>query len=158
MRFPAFQTTRALFAATVLASTLGLVADRAAAQSVVAVVAHRFEVAMPIDTVLQRLRQAVARCWSDDYDSRALGRYREAAEIPSAASGGRASVRLEWVRVVNDKSGPMLKRAFDINLAQDGAVTHVTVLAYGPRTDVGRDIEAWVQGRERCFAERYPSP
>ena len=129
----------------------------AAAQSAVAVQVHTFRFAGTPDAALAKLRARTAKCWSDDYDSRVLGMYREVAEIPASAASG-ATVRLEWHKVRNDKTTGMLKRAFDIALTRDGGGTRVTVLAYIPRPDVGQDIEAWLAGREKCFAERYPSP
>jgi hypothetical protein len=129
----------------------------AAAQSVVAVPIHSFVFAGTPDVALARLRAAAARCWSDDYHSRVLGMYREVAEVPASASGG-ATVRLEWQRVVNDRPAGLLKRAFDIALRPEGGATRVTVLAYGPNREVGRDIEGWLAGNPKCFAGRYPSP
>ena len=131
----------------------------AAAQSAVAVPVHNFRFAGTPDAALAKLRERTAKCWSDDYDSRVLGMYREVAEIPAAAANG-ATVRLEWHKVRNDRSTGLLKRAFDIALSPPdrGGGTRVTVLAYIPRPDVGKDIEAWLAGREKCFEERYPSP
>ena len=143
-----------------IAAALALVLAAApplAAQSAVAVPIHSFRFAGTPDAALARLRAAVAKCWSDDYDSRVLGLYRETAEVPASAASG-ATVRLEWQKVRNDRPAGLLKRAFDIALVPDGGATRVTVLAYLPRSDVGHDIEAWLAGRERCFAGRYPSP
>ena len=150
---------RAAIAAVLFACPLLSAAPSgAAAQSAVAVPVHGFRYAGTPDAALQRLRAAVSRCWSDDYDSRVLGRYREAAEIPAAAGPGGATARLEWVRVTGDRPSGLLKRAFDIALAPDAGATRVTVLAYVPRPDVGRDIEAWLAGRQQCFAAKYPAP
>lgn len=128
-----------------------------AAQSVVAVPVLSFRFAGTPDAALARIRPVVARCWQDDYDSRVLGRYREVVDV-SAAPGGEVTVRLEWRRVVDDRAGDMLKRAFDIALVPDGGATRVTVLVYGPHSEVGRDVEAWFAGREKCFERRTPSP
>ena len=146
------KTAAALLSACAIAA-----AAPGAAQSVVAVPIHTFRFARSPDAALARLRIAVAKCWSDDYHSRVLGLYREVADVPASAAGG-ATVRLEWQRVVNDTTAGLLKRAFDIALVPDGGATRVTVLAYGPHFEVGRDIEAWLAGRAKCFEGRYPSP
>lgn len=142
--------------AAALALCLATIAPLAA-QSAVAVQIHNFRFAGPPDAALAALRAAVARCWNDDYDSRVHGLYREAAEIPASAAQG-TTVRLEWQRVRGEKSVGLLKRAFDIALVPEGGATRVTVLAYGPNREVGRDIEAWLAGRAKCFEGRYPSP
>ena len=129
----------------------------AAAQSAVAVPVHAFRFAGPPDAALARLRTAVEKCWNDEYDSRVLGHYREGAEVPARAAGG-ATLRLEWRRVVGDRTAGLLKRAFDIALVPDGGATRITVLAYGPYFEVGRDVEAWLAGRTRCFERNRPMP
>ena len=129
----------------------------AAAQSAVAVPVHNFRFAGPPEAALAQLRKAAAECWSDDYDSRVLGPYRQVAEIPASAAGG-ATVRLEWRRVVGEKTAGLLKRAFDIALVAEGGATRVTVLVYGPYSEVGRDVEAWLAGRAQCFERYRPSP
>jgi hypothetical protein len=118
---------------------------------------HNFRFAGAPDAALARLRVAVERCWSDDYDSRVLGPYRQVAEIPASAAGG-ATVRLEWRRVVGEKTAGLLKRAFDIALVPEGSDTRVTVLVYGPYSEVGRDVEAWFAGRAQCFERYRPEP
>jgi hypothetical protein len=134
-------------------------AGTAAAQSGVAVQIHAFRFAGAPDAALAKLRERTAKCWSDDYDSRVHGMYREVAEMPASAASG-ATVRLEWHKVRNDRLAGLLKRSFDIVLSPPdrGGGTRVTVHAYIPRNDVGHDIEAWLAGREKCFAQRYPSP
>jgi hypothetical protein len=129
----------------------------AAAQSAVAVPVHTFRFAGPPDVALARLRKATQECWSDDYDSRVLGPYRQVAELPARATGG-ATVRLEWRRVVGEQTAGLLKRAFDVALAPDGGATRVTVLVHGPYFEVGRDVEAWLAGRAQCFERRRPMP
>jgi hypothetical protein len=128
-----------------------------AAQSAVAVPVHSFHFAGTPDAALARLRAAVTDCWSLDYDSRVLGPYRQVAEIPASAVGG-ATVRLEWRRVVGKKTAGLLKRAFDVALVPEGGATRVTVLVYGPYSEVGRDVEAWFAGRAQCFERYRPSP
>lgn len=128
----------------------------ALAQSAIAVPVHNFRFAGPPDAALARLRAAAERCWSDDYDSRVHGLHRQVAEIPASASGG-ATVRLEWRRVVGEKTAGMLKRAFDVALVPEGGATRVTVLVYGPYSEVGRDVEAWFAGRAQCFERYRPS-
>jgi hypothetical protein len=128
----------------------------AAAQSAVAVPVHNFRFAGTPDAALARLRAAVERCWSDDYDSRVHGLHRQVADVPAAASGG-ATVRLEWHRVVGEKTAGVLRRAFDVALAPEGGATRVTVLVYGPYSEVGRDVEAWFAGRAQCFERYRPS-
>ncbi len=56
----------------------------AAAQSAVAVPVHTFRFAGLPDAALARLRKAAEECWSDDYDSRVLGPYRQVAELPAS--------------------------------------------------------------------------
>lgn len=129
----------------------------AAAQSAVAVPVHNFRVAGTPDGALARLRKAVQECWSDDYDSRVLGPYRQVAEVPAGAANG-ATIRLEWRRVVGDRTAGLLKRAFDIALVPDGGATRVTVLVHGPYSEVGRDVEAWLSGRVQCFERYRPMP
>lgn len=138
-----------------LAALLSLCAVSPAAGQNAAPV-HTFHTAQPVDAVMARLRAATARCWKDEYDSRVHGLHQEIAEFPAATRQG-ATVRLAWYRTVNDKPAGLLKRAFDIALVPDGGGTRVTVHAYIPRSDVGRDIEAWLQGREKCFQGRYPT-
>ncbi len=141
---------------SLLAAVLSLCALSPAAGQNAAPI-HAFRTAQPADAVLARLRTAAARCWKDEYHSRVNGLYQEMAEIPAAVSRQGATVRLAWYRTVDDKPAGLLKRAFDIVLAPDGTGTRVTVLAHIPRSDVGRDIEAWLQGREKCFEQRYPT-
>ncbi len=129
----------------------------AAAQSAVAVPVHTFRFAGLPDAALARLRKAAEECWSDDYDSRVLGPYRQVAELPASVAGG-ATVRLEWRRVIGDRTAGVLKRAFDIALVPDGGATRVTVLVYGPYSEVGRDVEAWLAGRVQCFERYRPMP
>jgi len=126
------------------------------AQSAVAVPVHNFRFAGAPDAALARLRVAVERCWSDDYDSRVHGLHRQVAEVPASAASG-ATVRLKWHRVVGEKTTGMLKRAFDIALVPEGGATRVTVLVYGPYSEVGRDVEAWFAGRAQCFERYRPS-
>lgn len=130
----------------------------AAAQSSVAVPVHAFRYAGPPAAALARLRHVVARCWSDDYDSRVHGLYREVARLPTAVGAGGATIRLEWIKLRGESPAGLLQRAFDIRLAPENGGTRVTVLVYIPRSDLGRDVEAWLAGREKCFAARYPSP
>lgn len=144
---------RCLFAALLVPASVA----PAAAQSAVAVPIHTFRFAGPPDAALARLRTAAAKCWDDEYDSRVHGPYSEVAEVPASASGG-ATVRLEWRRVVRDRPAGLLKRAFDIALVPDGGGTRVTVLAYGPHFEIGRDVEAWLAGRARCFERQRPMP
>ena len=127
----------------------------AAAQSAAPV--REFRISGTPDAAITKLHAVAARCWHDDYDSRVHGFYREVAHFPP--SGGRGgTVRLEWQRVENDRTVGLLKRVIDIVLSADGAGTRVTVLAYGPYARIGEDVEAWLNGRQRCFAGRYPSP
>ena len=143
----------AFLAASLLPASLA----PAAAQSAVAVPVHNFRFAGAPDAALARLRRAARECWSDDYDSRVLGPYRQVAEVPASASGG-ATVRLEWRRVVGDKTAGLLKRAFDVALVPEGGATRVTVLVYGPYFEAGRDVEAWFAGRAQCFERYRPMP
>lgn len=144
---------RCLLAALLLPASLA----PAAAQSAVAVPVHTFRFAGPPDAALTRLRKSAEECWSDDYDSRVHGPYRQVAEVPASAAGG-ATVRLEWRRVIGDRTAGLLKRAFDIALVPDGGATRVTVLVYGPYSEVGRDVEAWLSGRVQCFERYRPMP
>jgi hypothetical protein len=150
--------SKALLPAALLPlAVLSTPAPDAAAQSAVAVPVHTFRHAGAPDAALARLRKAAADCWSDDYDSRVLGRYRQVADVPASAQSG-ATVRLEWRRIVGENTTGLIKRAFDIALAPDGGATRVTVLVYGPYSEVGRDVEAWLTGRAQCFERYRPEP
>ncbi len=144
---------RASLAAALLAAPLA----PAGAQSAVAVPIHSFRYAGPPDAALARLRKAAEDCWNGDYDSRALGPYRHVAEVPAVAPNG-ATVRFAWHRAAGERTGALLRRVFDVALVPETGATRVTVLIYGPHSQIGRDVEAWLVGRARCFERHRPMP
>ncbi|MCW5773310.1 MAG: hypothetical protein KIT16_16840 [Rhodospirillaceae bacterium] len=119
---------------------------------------HSFRYGGSPEAALARLRLVLQRCWNDEYDSRVHGPYQEAADVPSAIGPSGATIRLDWIRLVRDRPAGLLKRGFELRLQAEGGTTRVSVVAFVPRPDVGRDVEAWLAGRDKCFAGRYPSP
>lgn len=117
-----------------------------------------FVAPMGIDAAHARIKSVLARCWKDELDSRVTGLHFEHAEVPPVPRSGGVTIRLSWYRGESDKPRGLLQRAFDIELQPDPAGTRVRVIAHIRRPDVGDDVEAWLGGRQRCFAQRNPEP
>lgn len=117
-----------------------------------------FVAPLSLDAAHGRIKSTLARCWKDELDSRVIGLHFEHAEMPPVPRSGGVTIRLSWHRGEADKPRGLLQRAFDIELLPDPAGTRVRVIAHIRRPDLGDDVEAWLKGRERCFAGRNPSP